>query len=195
MKALQKASEKLDIEKDKEERKLRKLLEKWRHIDMGDIFKFPVNDSTVVTHDKGHSDVKCLARVEFSRWAYIPAWLGSLFGVDNRHTRGREGTRNVGPRHHAYRRNSEATSSSLMSWPAQGFNFSTSNSAHCYEQTPIKKLIRAFKRVQNINRKLAAFERGFISPEGIKDREWYRHLGVAPGKWLGTVMQSAVRHN
>jgi N-acetylated-alpha-linked acidic dipeptidase len=25
----------------------------------------------------------------------------------------------------------------------------------------------------------------FISEDGIKDREWYRHLGVAPGKWLG----------
>jgi hypothetical protein len=25
----------------------------------------------------------------------------------------------------------------------------------------------------------------FIHPAGIKDREWYRHLGVAPGKWLG----------
>jgi N-acetylated-alpha-linked acidic dipeptidase len=25
----------------------------------------------------------------------------------------------------------------------------------------------------------------FISEDGIKDREWYRHLGVAPGRWLG----------
>lgn len=41
------------------------------------------------------------------------------------------------------------------------------------------------KRVQVANHKLIAFERGFISKEGIKDREWYKHLGVAPGKWLG----------
>lgn len=34
-----------------------------------------------------------------------------------------------------------------------------------------------------INKKLALFERGFLSDTGIKDREWYRHLGVAPGKW------------
>ena len=34
-----------------------------------------------------------------------------------------------------------------------------------------------------INKKLASFERGFLSDAGIKDREWYRHLGVAPGKW------------
>ena len=51
---------------------------------------------------------------------------------------------------------------------------------------PIGDFIRAAKRVQAANTKLAAFERGFISEEGIKDREWYRHLGVAPGKWLGT---------
>ncbi len=45
--------------------------------------------------------------------------------------------------------------------------------------------MEAAKRVQAVNKKLVAFERGFISEEGIKDREWYRHLGVAPGKWLG----------
>ena len=48
-----------------------------------------------------------------------------------------------------------------------------------------KKLIEAAKRVQAVNQKLVAFEKGFISQGGIKDREWYRHLGVAPGKWLG----------
>ena len=50
----------------------------------------------------------------------------------------------------------------------------------------ICKLIKAAKRVSNANKKLKAFERGFISEGGIKDREWYKHLGVAPGKWLGT---------
>jgi N-acetylated-alpha-linked acidic dipeptidase len=50
---------------------------------------------------------------------------------------------------------------------------------------PISKFIKAAKRVVAANRKLIAFERGFISEGGIKDREWYRHLGVAPGKWLG----------
>ena len=48
-----------------------------------------------------------------------------------------------------------------------------------------KKLIKAAKHVHNVNKKLIAFEQGFISEDGIKDREWYRHLGVAPGKWLG----------
>lgn len=46
-------------------------------------------------------------------------------------------------------------------------------------------LIRAAIRVKKVNQKLSLFERGFISEEGVKDREWYRHLGVAPGKYLG----------
>ncbi|KAJ3576237.1 hypothetical protein NP233_g571 [Leucocoprinus birnbaumii] len=48
-----------------------------------------------------------------------------------------------------------------------------------------KALIRAIRRVRVVNDKLRSFERGFISEDGIKDREWFRHLGVAPGKWLG----------
>ena len=47
------------------------------------------------------------------------------------------------------------------------------------------KFIKALEAVLKINQKLASFERGFIHEDGIKDREWYRHLGVAPGKWLG----------
>lgn len=47
------------------------------------------------------------------------------------------------------------------------------------------KFIKALKVVRKINQKLVSFERGFIHEDGIKDREWYRHLGVAPGKWLG----------
>lgn len=49
----------------------------------------------------------------------------------------------------------------------------------------MKKLAKAVKRVQAANKKLISFERGFIHEDGLKDREWYRHLGVAPGKWLG----------
>lgn len=51
------------------------------------------------------------------------------------------------------------------------------------------KLIKALKIVRKINQKLASFERGFIHEDGIKDREWYKHLGVAPGKWLGKTLQ------
>ena len=53
------------------------------------------------------------------------------------------------------------------------------------DASPTKEFVKAAKRVQKANSKLVAFEKGFISEDGIKDREWYRHLGVAPGKWLG----------
>ena len=55
---------------------------------------------------------------------------------------------------------------------------------------PPPKLIKAAKAVRKINKKLASFESGFIHEGGIKDREWYRHLGVAPGKWLGRTLLS-----
>ncbi|PPQ63412.1 hypothetical protein CVT24_004922 [Panaeolus cyanescens] len=51
--------------------------------------------------------------------------------------------------------------------------------------SPIRRFIQAVKRLGRVNKKLLNFERGFISEGGIKDREWYKHLGVAPGKWLG----------
>ena len=50
---------------------------------------------------------------------------------------------------------------------------------------PIRRFIKAAQRVARANQKLISFERGFISKDGIKNREWYKHLGVAPGKWLG----------
>lgn len=50
---------------------------------------------------------------------------------------------------------------------------------------PLSEFYRAAARVQRVNARLAAFEKGFISEDGIKDREWYRHLGIAPGTWLG----------
>ncbi|KAG1727082.1 Zn-dependent exopeptidase [Suillus paluster] len=50
---------------------------------------------------------------------------------------------------------------------------------------PLCDFVRAAKRVRVANQKLAAFERGFISEDGIKDREWFKHLGVAPGKHTG----------
>jgi N-acetylated-alpha-linked acidic dipeptidase len=56
---------------------------------------------------------------------------------------------------------------------------------HGLPRSLIRKLIKAAKRVRKANQKLVAFERGFISEEGIRNREWYKHLGVAPGLWLG----------
>ncbi len=48
-----------------------------------------------------------------------------------------------------------------------------------------KDTLHALRRAHAVNTKLRSFERGLISKEGIKDREWFKHLGVAPGKWLG----------
>lgn len=50
---------------------------------------------------------------------------------------------------------------------------------------PLRRVFKAAQAVRRVNLKLSGFEAGFISERGIKDREWYRHLGVAPGKWLG----------
>ncbi|KAJ3782994.1 Zn-dependent exopeptidase [Lentinula aff. detonsa] len=50
---------------------------------------------------------------------------------------------------------------------------------------PMPKIYKAIKRVRAVNQKLIAFERGFISEDGLPSREWYKHLGVAPGRWLG----------
>ncbi|KAJ7284142.1 hypothetical protein C8J57DRAFT_1678057 [Mycena rebaudengoi] len=50
---------------------------------------------------------------------------------------------------------------------------------------PIFKFIRAAKRVTKANTKLRQFEQGFLSEKGIKGREWYKHVGVAPGRNLG----------
>ncbi|KLT44260.1 Zn-dependent exopeptidase [Cutaneotrichosporon oleaginosum] len=46
----------------------------------------------------------------------------------------------------------------------------------------VRKILR---EIRAVNLKLRDFEKGFISEEGIVDREWYKHKGTAPGKWLG----------
>ncbi|BGO96033.1 hypothetical protein NBRC10512_002451 [Rhodotorula toruloides] len=45
---------------------------------------------------------------------------------------------------------------------------------------------RAIRQLRAVNKAIKAFETGFLGDEkGLKGREWYRHLGVAPGRWLG----------
>ncbi|KAJ7498642.1 Zn-dependent exopeptidase [Mycena latifolia] len=65
------------------------------------------------------------------------------------------------------------------------FDGHNADGPHLPRVPPIFKFIKAAKRVTKANKKLAAFERGFLSEEGIKGREWYKHLVVAPGRWLG----------
>ncbi|KAJ7498665.1 Zn-dependent exopeptidase [Mycena latifolia] len=50
---------------------------------------------------------------------------------------------------------------------------------------PLARLRKAVQRIRTVNKKLVGFEKGFISKDGIPDREWYKHLAIAPGKWLG----------
>ena len=50
----------------------------------------------------------------------------------------------------------------------------------------IRELIQAIRRVQNANRRLTAFERGLISEEGLKGKQWFRHLVLGPGKEQGS---------
>ncbi|KAJ6515617.1 hypothetical protein C8R45DRAFT_957123 [Mycena sanguinolenta] len=50
---------------------------------------------------------------------------------------------------------------------------------------PLTKLKKVVRRIRTVNQKLVSFEKGFISKDGIPDREWYKHLAIAPGKWLG----------
>ncbi|KAJ7572529.1 Zn-dependent exopeptidase [Mycena floridula] len=64
-------------------------------------------------------------------------------------------------------------------------SFGVESEARSEPIVPIEGIHKAAKRVTKVNRKLRSFERGFISEGGIRDREWYLHLGFAPGKWLG----------
>ncbi|KAF7289488.1 Zn-dependent exopeptidase [Mycena chlorophos] len=50
---------------------------------------------------------------------------------------------------------------------------------------PLFKFIKAARRVTKANKKLEAFERGFIDQDGIQGREWYKNKIVAPGRWKG----------
>ncbi|WFD31939.1 glutamate carboxypeptidase II [Malassezia sp. CBS 17886] len=43
----------------------------------------------------------------------------------------------------------------------------------------------AVRDIRGVNAKLKEFESGFIHDKGLPKRPWYRHLGVAPGRWLG----------
>jgi hypothetical protein len=45
-----------------------------------------------------------------------------------------------------------------------------------------KAVARILLEIRAINKKRRSFESGFLSQQGIKDREWYRHKGTAPGK-------------
>ncbi|KAF9052312.1 Zn-dependent exopeptidase [Hymenopellis radicata] len=48
-----------------------------------------------------------------------------------------------------------------------------------------QEVLRVQQRVRAINAKLVAFERGFISQDGIPGREWFKNIIISPAKWGG----------
>ncbi|KAF8920531.1 hypothetical protein CPB85DRAFT_1271746 [Mucidula mucida] len=48
-----------------------------------------------------------------------------------------------------------------------------------------QEMLRVQERVRAINAKLVAFERGFISKDGIPGREWFKNIIISPAKWGG----------
>lgn len=48
---------------------------------------------------------------------------------------------------------------------------------------------RLAKHVAKTNKRLTYFERGFVDPEGIKNRTWFKHVVYAPGLWTGYASQ------
>ncbi|KAG8732854.1 hypothetical protein FRC12_019113 [Ceratobasidium sp. 428] len=52
-------------------------------------------------------------------------------------------------------------------------------------RSPSCRIVDILREIKDINKILSTFEQGFLSEEGIPGREWYRHLGVAPGRWRG----------
>ncbi|KAH7344942.1 Zn-dependent exopeptidase [Rhizoctonia solani] len=155
---VKKASQKLDDRKAHAEHRLKRALEK------------------VIHREKHHT---CGHR----KFAAARTWVKKVFGVHEEKTpyprKWPEGAR-VTPR-----------IGRLPAWAdeqkekTKGHHHRKEHGHHNKEHKGIHRLIRAVKEVQAVNKKLSTFEQGFLSEEGIKDREWYRHLGVAPGKWLG----------
>jgi len=107
-------------------------------------------------------------------------WIKKLFGIHPCHTQG-HGHRNCKAGYHMDVAFDKAEIGLAEMHKLQ-------SPIHPHHGPPgclIRKFIKAAKRVRKANQKLIAFERGFISKEGIRNREWYKHLGVAPGLWLG----------
>ncbi|KDN41247.1 Zn-dependent exopeptidase [Tilletiaria anomala UBC 951] len=48
-----------------------------------------------------------------------------------------------------------------------------------------QELRRIITEIRRVNAKATKFEQGFISEDGLVGRPWYKHLGVAPGRYLG----------
>jgi N-acetylated-alpha-linked acidic dipeptidase len=167
IRSLQFASLKLDTEKHAAERVLRNHLRKWRK------------------HQRKHKRKDGFLKRLIRRLKYLfteesndVAESAPQF-ADGKHQLGLGGTPDFGLG------NDHEVDIVARNWPRFPLPRKPKH-PHC----PPPKLIKALKVVREINQKLVSFERGFIHEDGIKDRKWYRHLGVAPGKWLGKTSRS-----
>lgn len=160
IRSLQAASVELNAEKAAAEKELKKVIQKWnkQHRRLRRKLKKVYCRLKKLFGKKCKSPHKEVAEKE----QLIPSWL--------QERRNSENDIFYGIAHHAG-----------FTGPRSVFDCSM----HGKPGFPIRELKRAVKRVQAVNKKLVTFERGFISSKGIKDREWFKHLGVAPGKWLG----------
>lgn len=189
---LQNASHTLDIEKDEAEKTLRKLIETMLENSSKDIEVQPKNHfvrgfmrfmgrmlglpppprRNQKTNEEGFEK-------SFDEWVEFANWeVDESSGSDEENRKSKPDRRG----HRSSRSPRHPGSHPLLHPPHPP--------DHIAEQVlgdvTFPSFIEAVKRVRRVNRKLSSFESGFISEGGIKDREWYRHLGVAPGKWLGT---------
>ncbi len=170
--SLQKTSLRLDIEKDTAEKKLRKLLHKFarRHFIRRQIHRALCKLRKLFGKECPSHDASSLA-------APVSVGYGAAdkpFECSRGRKHANQGMLPVTPRiGHA---GAKVHEQRQRAGETEAFD---------KRRFPSKKFKKAVKRVRDVNQKLKAFERGFIHEDGIKDREWYRNLDVAPGKWLG----------
>ncbi|KAJ7094526.1 Zn-dependent exopeptidase [Mycena belliarum] len=169
--ALQAASHSLDFEKDSAEKDLRKMIRKWMkrqfklrrklrkvYCRLRKIFGHPCNGDDFEEHPctGKFSSMPDAAPSSKFRVGRLPAFLDEQQGL------GRDVL--YGLAVHA------------------GFD---GDAFSALPKFPLARFKKAVRRVRAVNKKLVGFEKGFISKDGIPDREWYKHLAIAPGKWLG----------
>ncbi|KAI0335634.1 Zn-dependent exopeptidase [Cubamyces sp. BRFM 1775] len=177
IRSLQKASAKLDHEKTKAEKKFRKLLRRlaWRHTVRRNLRRAACRLKKLLGKEcapphHGRDDAAPHAEKAFECSSMTNGKSGLL------PFQPRIGRAPAWAREHHARDGDEDGSGAMEDTVGKHFK------RHSF---PMKKFRKAAKRVRAVNQKLKAFERGFIHEDGIKDREWYRNLDVAPGKWLG----------
>ncbi|KAJ7484085.1 Zn-dependent exopeptidase [Mycena galericulata] len=175
--ALKAASHSLDFEKASAEWELRKLVHKWKkrqsklkkklrkvYCRLKKIFGRKCHkDKDLEGHQEAHHGCAGASNTAGHPTADLKVRLGHFAGV-------------LEEQHHEVLRG--------LAMHA-GFAAPAFDAFHPVPKFPGAKLRKAVRRIRAVNKKLIGFEKGFISEDGIPDREWYRHLAIAPGKWLG----------